>query len=140
MANTFESVRVITLTAGNQGMPGAPILTMALMIDGADGTVQGKGEISQALAPPYGELRVSNITGQIRAMGFGPATQALALKGTIFTTLKPPAIGTMEMPFSAFFVTDNDWVGNGYFNYPPNDVTDVPIAPGVTLSAVAAAA
>jgi len=140
MANTFDSVRVITLTAGNQGMPGAPILTMALLIDGADGTVQGKGEITQAVAPPYGELRVSNITGQVRSMGFGPATQALALNGTIFTTLKPPAIGTMEIPFSAFFVTDNDWVGNGYFNYPPNDVTDVPIAPGVTLAAVAAAA
>jgi len=73
-------------------------------------------------------------------MGFGPATQALALKGTIFTTFKPPAIGTMEIPFSAFFVTDNDWVGNGYFNYPPNDVTDVPIAPGLTAPAVAAAA
>ena len=140
MANTFDSVRAITLTAGNQGMPGAPILTMALLIDGADGTAQGKGEITQAVAPPYGELRVSNITGQVRSMGFGPATQALALHGTIFTTLKPPAIGTMEIPFSAFFVTDNDWVGNGYFNYPPNDVTDVPIAPGVTLSAVAAAA
>jgi hypothetical protein len=140
MANTFDSVRVITLTAGNQGMPGAPILTMALLIDGADGTVQGKGEISQAVAPPYGELPVSNITGQIRAMGFGPATMSLALKGTIFTPLKPPAIGTVEIPFSAFFVTDNDWMGRGYFNYPPNDVTDVPIAPGVTLSAVAAAA
>ena len=140
MANTFESVRVITLTAGNQGMPGAPILTMALMIDGADGTVQGKGKITQALVPPYGELPVSDITGQVRAMGFGPATQALSLKGTIFTTLKPPAIGTLETPFSAFFVTDNDWVGNGYFNYPPNDVTDVPIVPGLTAPAVAAAA
>jgi hypothetical protein len=140
MANTFESVRVITLTAGNCGMPGAPILRMALMIDPADGTVQGKGEITQTLAPPYGELSVSNITGQVRSMGFGPATQALALKGTIFTTLKPPAIGTMEIPFSAFFVTDNDWVGNGYFNYPPHDVTDVPIAPGLTASAVAVAA
>ena len=52
MANTFESVRVITLTAGNCGMPGAPILRMALMIDPTDGTVQGKGEITQALAPP----------------------------------------------------------------------------------------
>ncbi|MBD8654261.1 DUF1842 domain-containing protein [Oxalobacteraceae sp. CFBP 13730] len=139
MANTFESVKVVTLTAGNQGMPGAPILTMALMIDGADGTVQGKGEITQALASPYGELPVSNITGQIRAMGFGPATRSLALKGTIFTTLKPPAIGTLEIPFSAFFVTDNDWVGRGYFNYPPNDVIDVPITPGLTLRAAATA-
>ena len=140
MANTFESVRVVTLTAGNCGMPGAPTLKMVLMIDQADGTVQGKGEISQALAPPYGELAVSNITGQVRAMGFGPATMSLALKGTIFTPLKPPAIGTVEIPFSAFFVTDNDWVGRGYFNYPPNDVTDVPIAPGLTAPAVAAAA
>jgi hypothetical protein len=140
MANTFESVRVVTLTAGNCGMPGAPILKMVLMIEQADGTVQGKGEISQALAPPYGELAVSNITGQVRAMGFGPATMSLALKGTIITTLKPPAIGTVEIPFSAFFVTDNDWVGRGYFNYPPNDVTDVPIAPGLTAPAVAAAA
>ena len=140
MANTFESVRVVTLTAGNCGMPGAPILKMVLMIDQADGTVQGKGEISQALAPPYGELAVSNITGQVRAMGFGPATMSLALKGTIITTLKPPAIGTVEIPFSAFFVTDNDWVGRGYFNYPPNDVTDVPIVPGLTAPAVVAAA
>ena len=61
------------------------------------------------------------------------------LKGTIFTTLKPPAIGTLEIPFSAFFVTDNDWVGRGYFNYPPNDVTDVPITPGLTLRAAATA-
>lgn len=139
MANTFESVRVITLTAGSQGLPGAPILTMALMIDGVDGTVQGKGEIIQALAPPYGELPVSNITGQIRAMGFGHATMSLALKGTIITSLKPPAIGTVEIPFSAFFVTDNDWVGRGYFNYPPNDVTDVPIVPGLNVRAAAAA-
>jgi hypothetical protein len=140
MANTFESVRVVTLTAGNCGMPGAPILKMVLMIDQADGTVQGKGEITQALAPPYGELPVSNITGQVRSMGFGPATRSLALKGTIFTPLKPPAIGTLEIPFSAFFVTDNDWVGRGYFNYPPNDVTDVPIAPGLTAPAAVAAA
>lgn len=140
MANTFESVRVVTLTAGNCGMPGAPILKMVLMIDQADGTVQGKGEITQALASPYGELPVSNITGQIRAMGFGPATMSLALKGTIIATLKPPAIGTLEIPFSAFFVTDNDWMGRGYFNYPPNDVTDVPIVPGLTAPAVVAAA
>jgi len=131
MANTFESVSVVTLTAGNRGMAGAPILTMALMIDGEDGSVHGKGEITQAIAPPYGELSVSNITGQVRSMGFGPATRAVALKGTIYSTLKPPAIGTVEIPFSAFFVTDNDWVGNGYFNYPPHDVTDVPIAPAL---------
>lgn len=129
MSNTYQSVNMVTLTAGNQGMAGAPILTMALMIDQEDGSVHGKGEITQAVAPPYGQQAVSNITGQCRAMGFGPATRALTLKGTIYRTLPPPAIGTFEIPFSAYFVTDNDWVGKGQFDYPPNDVTDVPIAP-----------
>lgn len=129
MSNNFDSVKKVTLTAGNQGMAGAPVLHLVLLVDQDDGSVTGKGVITQAVAPPGGVQAVSNITGQVRALGFGPATQVLMLKGVIISTLPPPAIGTIEAPFSAYFVTDNDWVGKGGFDYGPRKIADVPVRP-----------
>lgn len=129
MTTNFDAVQKVNLTAGNQGMAGAPLLSVVLLVDQEDGTVHGKGMVTQAIAPPNGMQAVSNITGQVRALGFGPATRVVTLKGTIFRTLPPPAIGTFEEPFSAFFVTDNDWVGKGGFDYGVQKITDIPVAP-----------
>jgi hypothetical protein len=114
-------------TVGNTSLPGAPIMHFSLVVVPSANSVSGTVEITQALAPPYGNIVIRNVTGVIRATGFGTTTHVVALEGQYFQSLTPPAIGTITESFSAHMAIDNNWNGTGGFSYGNNNVENVPV-------------
>ena len=113
--------------AGNENMAGAPLLHFSLLVVSATGKISGHAMISQAIAPPYSERYINNVTGQVRAAGLGPVTKLVSLKGTYLDVLPPPAIGTIEVPFEASFAVNNEWTGRGSFSCGTTHAEDVPV-------------
>jgi hypothetical protein len=113
--------------AGNENMVGAPMLHFSLVVVSGTGKAAGHAMITQAVAPPYNEKLVNNVTGQIHATGLGPVTKIVALRGTYMDQLPPPAIGTVEVPFTAHFAIDDSWNGKGGFECGPTRSENVPV-------------
>jgi uncharacterized protein DUF1842 len=119
---------LVKLLVGNEGMPGAPLLHLALAVDAPTGHITGQAEITQAIAPPEGIIRINHLQGRIRSLGFGPAVRVVALKGSYVFSFPPPAIGEGVAPFSATLVIAQDeWKGQGSFSYGSREVNDVPV-------------
>ena len=112
---------------GDENMPGAPLLHFSLVVVSATGKVAGHAVISQAIAAPYDEKQISNVTGQIHATGLGPITKIVALEGTYTYSAPPPAIGTFQMPFQAHFGIDDSWNGKGGFTCGATKVENAPV-------------
>ncbi|MBB5606120.1 MULTISPECIES: DUF1842 domain-containing protein [unclassified Janthinobacterium] len=120
-------VEHLYLTAGNLGLPGAPILNLAVLYNSADGALSGEALIAQAIAPPNGRVVIRPVSGQAHGLGLQHYTRAFTLSGEYTVSVPPPAIGTYLAKFTATFVTDNDWTGRGTFTYGDQTVKDVPI-------------
>jgi hypothetical protein len=123
------AVYLIQGSAGNVGMPGAPILTFSLLVNAATGKISGHASITQAVAPPNGNIQISNVTGQVRKLGFGSGsiTQLVSLEGTYEQAGPPPTEYIVLRQFRAHFATDAQWNGNGGFEYGSNHVEGVPV-------------
>jgi hypothetical protein len=119
-----------TFVVGNQGVPGAPLLQVQALVDAPTGKISGHARITQAIAPPAGNIAISDLTGQIRSLGFGKGMRVVTLTGSYPYVLPPPAIGTVTEPFSATLVLGQDsWAGQGSFSYGGHEVGDVPVRP-----------
>ena len=125
----LSAVIPLHLVAGNLGLPGAPILNLAVLYnsDPIDATLSGEAVITQAVPPPYGRIAVHGVHGPVHGLGLGGATRVFTLTGQYFQSFPPPAIGVMEQHFTATFVTDNNWQGHGTFTYGGHVVANVPI-------------
>ncbi|MBN2526423.1 MAG: DUF1842 domain-containing protein [Deltaproteobacteria bacterium] len=88
-------------------MPGAPILHLSLLVDAPTGSVTGHAMLAQAVAPPYGEIKITNITGHLQSTGFGKYTKVVALKGEALISFPPPAIGSYLELFSGHFAIND---------------------------------
>ena len=117
----------IYLICGNLGMPGAPVLSLALMYDTGNESIGGQGLITQAIAPPNGRLVIHGISGQVHGLGVGGVTRVMALTGTFEHSLTPPAIGQVTEKFQATFATDDNWQGHGSFTYGGQTIHNVPV-------------
>ena len=124
---TLVGAYLVNGTMGNLGMPGAPIMHVSLIVVPNAHSVTGTVTITQALAPPNGEIIVRNVTGVIRKTGLGKVTQIVALEGEYTVSVPPPAIGTYLAKFSAHMAIDNNWEGRGGFSYGNNHIEDVPV-------------
>jgi hypothetical protein len=113
--------------AGNEGMPGAPLLHFSLLVSTPTGTVTGQAEQTQAVAGPASKIHIGNITGHIRAAGLGKYTQLVTLQGSAVMSLPPPAIGSFLIPFHAHFAIDGAWTGVGGWSLGSHVVNDVPV-------------
>ncbi len=113
--------------AGNVGTPGAPVLSFALVVIAATGRANGHVEITQALPPPFGSIKVNNVTGQIHKLGLPPAQMVVALEGTYWQSFPPPAIGEIQQHFRAALTVDDSWNGFGSFDYGGHTVSNVPV-------------
>jgi hypothetical protein len=119
---------IVNLLAGNVGVPGAPILHLGLAVDAPTGHISGRAEITQAVAPPDGVIRINDLHGRIRSLGFGPAVRVVALRGSYIVPFPPPAIGEVVALFSATLVIgQDDWNGKGSFTYGGAEIDDVPV-------------
>ncbi len=116
-------------TAGNVGTPGAPILQFAVLVHGSTGKISGQATITQAVAPPGGNIAIDNVTGQVRklGLGFGPVTQVVALEGTYDESGPPPTNYIAVRQFRAHFATDAQWNGSGGFEFGGQSVEKVPV-------------
>jgi hypothetical protein len=120
----------VNLVVGDKGKPGAPLLHVAALVNVPSGLISGHAEITQAIAPPEGLIRINDIQGRIRSLGFGTAFRVVTLDGTYIVSFPPPAIGEMVVQFSAILVVGQaDWTGRGSFTYGTHDVEDVPVTP-----------
>ncbi|MCL6485899.1 MAG: DUF1842 domain-containing protein [Janthinobacterium lividum] len=114
--------------AGNLGLPGAPILNLALFYHPDDGSVSGEALITQSIAPPHGRVVIRPVSGPVHGLGLGKATRVFSLTGEYVVSVPPPAIGSYLAKFEATFVTDNNWSGHGSFSYGNQKIDNVPIA------------
>lgn len=114
-------------TIGNLGMPGAPIAHFSLVVVPSSNSVSGTVEITQAIEGPESNIIVRNVTGQIRATGYGKVTKVVSLEGEYLVSFPPPAIGSYLAKFSAHMAIDNDWNGKGGFTYGNSNVDDVSV-------------
>jgi hypothetical protein len=120
----------VTGRAGNVGTPGAPILHFDLLVNSSAGSISGHARISQAVAPPDGEIHIHNVTGTLHELVFGgKVTLLVALQGTYDRVLPPPLILTIVERFAAHFSVDQKWEGRGSFDYNNGSqvVNDVPV-------------
>ena len=121
---------LVKLTVGQEGEPGAPILHVQAAVDAPTGHITGQAEITQAIAPPEGVLEITNLTGQLRSLGLGPAKRVVSLTGTAVYYFPPTEPGQAEYPFTASLVIgESDWDGRGSFSYGPHHVEDVTVTP-----------
>ncbi|PHS10338.1 MAG: hypothetical protein COA88_02535 [Kordia sp.] len=107
-------------TLGNVGMPGAPIMHFNLAVVPSENTVSGSVKIIQAIAPPYGQISIQNVKGQIRATGYGDVEQIVALEGNY-------TIGASDVlySFKASMNLKMNWEGTGTFTYGDQTVENV---------------
>ncbi len=134
MPSSFDLYRV-TGTAGNVGVPGAPILHFELLVNSSTGSVSGQAQITQAIAPPNGVIQIDNVTGQVRQLIFGgQVTLLVALQGTYFQKGPPPTEYIILEQFAAHFSVNPEWDGRGSFDYDNGSqvVNDVPVTSSKT--------
>lgn len=120
----------VKLEVGNFGMPGAPALNLNLGVDSTSGVIHGTASITQSLPPPYGEIVIPQVSGQLLHTGFGEDVRLVHLHGQYAVSVPPPGIGTYLAPFSAALVVDAAWNGHGSFLFgthmaPRNEVRNV---------------
>lgn len=119
---------MVKFVLGNEGMPGAPLLHVQALVDAPTGKISGHAQITQAIAPPNGNIQISNLTGQIRSLGFGPSVRVVTLSGSYVQSVPPPAIGSFVVPVEATLVIEQGgWVGRGSFSYAGHRIDDVPL-------------
>jgi len=109
-------------TLGNIGLPGAPIMHFNLVVVPSQNTITGVVEITQAIAPPNGQIFVNNVKGQIHATGFNGVEQIVSLEGNY-------TIGEsyVLIPFKAFMNLKSNWEGTGTFIYGSQKIENVPV-------------
>jgi hypothetical protein len=113
-------------TMGNVGMPGAPIMHFSLVVVPSTNSISGTVEITQAISTG-GNIIVRNVTGTIRATGYGSVTHVVSLEGEYVQSVPPPAIGSYLAEFSAHMAIDNNWNGKGGFSYANHDIENVDV-------------
>lgn len=127
MSTSELSLEQLNLTAGNIGLPGAPVLNLFLLYNPEAGALTGEAQVTQAVAPPYNLMTIRPVSGDVHGLGLGGATRVFSLSGEYTVSVPPPAIGTYLAKFTAVFTTDNNWTGHGSFDYGTHKVTNVPI-------------
>lgn len=129
MAGGEVGLYPVKLNVEKKGLLGAPDLKLSLVVYAPAGTVSGSAVITQALAPPAGEIHIPEVSGVIHHTGFGADQQLVALKGQYVVSVPPPAIGSYLAQFSAALVVDKSWTGKGTFTYGGHTIADATVTP-----------
>jgi hypothetical protein len=116
---TVTQYQTLHFTAGT-ALPGAPSLQMTLLYDQEKGTLAGTGVITQAVTPPGGRIDVEEIHGRVTPLNSGD--RLITLRGAAH---EPPMMVVFE--FSAGFVTNAKWKGEGVFIYGPKAIGPAPV-------------
>jgi hypothetical protein len=121
---------LVKFLVGEEGTPGAPILHVSAAVDAPTGQLTGQAEITQAIAPPEGIIRINDLHGRIHTLTIEPPLRVVTLTGSYVCQFPPPAIGQATTTFSATLILAKDkWEGRGSFRYGNAEVDDVPVVP-----------
>lgn len=112
--------------AGNESIPGAPVLRLHLQLDPPTGWISGSGLQVQMVAPPLNEIKIRNITGNIRQTRLGNYTRVVSLKGEAEIPFPGDATGSTMTLFNAQFAIDDTWTGDGGWTLGSDCVANVP--------------
>jgi len=118
---------LVKLRVERKGLVGAPVLTLDLGVYAPVGEVNGSGEITQSLPPPYGQIHLPEVKGRIHHTGFGKDEQLVSLSGQYVVSVPPPAIGSYLANFTAALVVGADWSGRGTFTYGGHTIADAEV-------------
>ena len=125
---TYLDLYRVTGTAGNLGMPGAPILGFDLLVNSSTGSVSGHAQITQIVAPPMIDIQINNVTGQVRHHAInGQDRLSVVLQGTFDQPGPPPTEYVILQQFAAQFSLNAQWDGRGSFDYGTTVINDVPV-------------
>jgi hypothetical protein len=124
MAEEKTGLYLVALRVENPILLGSPRLTLQLAVNASTGQVTGRGDISQSVTPQEGAVHIPQVTGEIFHTGFGTDTMLVHLTGEYVYNFPPPAIGSMELPFSAALAVQRNWDGKGSFAYGRRQVTN----------------
>lgn len=125
MANT--GLYLVDLIIGNVGAEGAPTVHFRGSVYAPTGVVNGSAEITQAIAPPQGDIHVPHVDGVIRHAGLGEDKLLVTLKGTYTVSALPPKIRTYLSYFEAVLVVDHDWNGTASITYEGKTIDNLPV-------------
>jgi hypothetical protein len=90
--------------------------------------LSGHASITQAIAPPGGDILINNVTGHVRHLIFGgTVTVLVSLQGTYERRGPPPTEYIILEQFRAQFSVNVQWDGRGSFDYGGQAVNDVPV-------------
>ena len=117
------------------GLIGAPTLHLKLGVNAATGVVQGAGEITQPLPPPYGVTPIPEFLGYLHHTGIAKDLLLVYVQGEYLRGQVPHQIYPVIV--TASLVVDASWNGTGIFtngSHTYNDctVTNVPVAAAPT--------
>ena len=118
----------VRLRVENPILLGSPILDLSLSVIEATGLVNGFGDISNSVTPEAPSVHIPQVTGEVFQTGFGGNTLLVHLTGEYIASVRPPAIGTYQGPFSAAFAVERDWNGTGSFAFGRYQVTHCKVA------------
>lgn len=114
---------LVSLQVSPPGLPGAMTLKMKLGVNAPNGHVQGSGEVTQALPPPFGTTPIPHISGQILHTGLGTDTLLVHLTGEAIIPPPPTQPITIKEKFAASLAVSAQWEGVGTFTIGSNTVT-----------------
>jgi hypothetical protein len=103
-----------------EGWVGSPVLSLDLAINAYDGDVMGRGEISQAIAPPAGTRQIPSVSGKLMPTGFGSGQRLIHVSGSYRIPLGPTIPGQTDARMTAAVVIDREGNGRATFCYGPN--------------------
>src|SRR4051794_31743487 len=105
----------------SSGLAGAPTLYLDLLVNAATGAVSGSGRLTQAVIPPFGNLFIPAIIGQLEATGFHKAERLLRASGRYGIPFGPPPMfGHIDALMTMACAVDLQWDGKGSFSYGPH--------------------
>jgi hypothetical protein len=114
---------IVALQVAPPGMPGSMTLKMHLGVNAPTGHVQGSGEVTQALPPPFGTTPIPHISGHILHTGFGKDTLLVHLTGEAIRPSPPNEPISIREKFAASLALSSDWEGTGSFTIGSHTVT-----------------
>jgi Domain of unknown function (DUF1842) len=101
---------------------GNPMLTVRLGVDVRTGLTHGTAEITQSVAPPFGNIKVAPVSGFTRRLLGSPENlREVRVKGQYVASAPAPAKGSWLADFSANLTLTADGNGEGNFSY--GDIT-----------------
>src|SRR4051812_27082838 len=129
MSDDAVGFYLVMLKVAAPGLIGGKTLNMTLGVNAPNGQIQGHGEVTQALPPPFGPTPIPHISGQILHTGFGKDTLLVHLTGEAIIPPPPDQPLTIREKFAASLAVSTAWEGIGTFTVGSQTISNCKVTP-----------